>query len=522
MNDANAYDLIIVGCGAAGVCAAIEAAERGLKVVMIDRFDGGGATAISGGVVYAGGGTSIQKQAGVDDSIEAMFDYLKLETQGIVSDDTLNRFCSNSPEMLEWLQGHGVPFEASLCPTKTSYPSDQYYLYYSGNEAFSPFKDAAKPAPRGHRAVGKGLPGANFYAPLKAAALQAGVKLLSNTRVQRLLTKGGEVTGIQGEQLRSSIWGAIHLALERWAIKSNPYTPRWARRLRRWGASLHRRFAHRITLEAKAVLLTTGGFIYNRARVKTEAPAYRRGMPLGTVGCDGSGIAMAEAIGAQTQNMNRISAWRFINPPLSFAQGILVDQKGRRFVNEALYGAALGEAIVESADGKAYLIIDQNLAKKCRLELGRGKTHWFQTAPALLNLWFGSTSGKDVKTLANRLSIDADALTQSVTDYNAQHTDSLGKPESFCAPLSRGPYKAIDCSIDSTWFPLPTLTLGGLVIDESSGQVLDGDNQPIAGLYAAGRAALGVCSRQYVSGLSIADCVFSGRRAAQAVTKSME
>ena len=62
-------------------------------------------------------------------------------------------------------------------------------------------------------------------------------------------------------------------------------------------------------------------------------------MPLGTVGCDGSGIAMGEAVGGQTQAMNRISAWRFINPPLSFAQGILVDAQGKRFVNEALYGA---------------------------------------------------------------------------------------------------------------------------------------------------------------------------------------
>ena len=65
---------------------------------------------------------------------------------------------------------------------------------------------------------------------------------------------------------------------------------------------------------------------------------------------------------------------------------------------------------------------------------------------------------------------------------------------------------------------MPTLTLGGLVVDEATGRVLGDDDEPIVGLYAAGRAALGICSRQYVSGLSIADCVFSGRRAAAAVT----
>jgi 3-oxo-5alpha-steroid 4-dehydrogenase len=59
------------------------------------------------------------------------------------------------------------------------------------------------------------------------------------------------------------------------------------------------------------------------------------------------------------------------------------------------------------------------------------------------------------------------------------------------------------------------LTLGGLTVAEDSGQVLRDDGSPIAGLYAAGRTAVGLCSNSYVSGLSLADCVFSGRRAGQ-------
>jgi len=57
------------------------------------------------------------------------------------------------------------------------------------------------------------------------------------------------------------------------------------------------------------------------------------------------------------------------------------------------------------------------------------------------------------------------------------------------------------------------LSLGGLKVEEASGQVLSADNTPVDGLYAAGRSAVGVASRSYVSGLSIADCIFSGRRA---------
>jgi 3-oxo-5alpha-steroid 4-dehydrogenase len=519
MTSSQPYDLIVVGMGAAGVCAAIEAAERGLDVLIVDRFAGGGATAISGGVVYAGGGTSIQHEAGIGDSPEAMFQYLKLETQGVVSDDTLRRFCETSPEMIEWLRQHGVPFEASLCPDKTSYPSNDYYLYYSGNESFSPFKEAARPAPRGHRAVGKGLPGANFFSPLKSAARAAGVTLLANTRAGHLIGDDDAVTGLAVRHLKPGLTASLHLALERWAVRINPYVPRWARRLRRLGDRLHRRFAQDLELKADAVALTSGGFIYNRKRVRSEAPNYRRGMPLGTVGCDGSGIAMGEAMGGQTQAMNRISAWRFINPPLSFAQGILVDAQGKRFVNEALYGAALGEAIVEQAQGQAYLILDDQLVRSTRSQLGRGKTHWFQTAPALLNLWFGARKAQSLNALAAQLKIDPETLSSSVKDYNELGSDPMGKPDDFRAQLTQGPFRAVDCSITSKWFPLPTLTLGGLVVDEASGQVLRKDNTPIQGLYAAGRAALGVCSRQYVSGLSIADCVFSGRRIGQALTK---
>jgi 3-oxo-5alpha-steroid 4-dehydrogenase len=76
----------------------------------------------------------------------------------------------------------------------------------------------------------------------------------------------------------------------------------------------------------------------------------------------------------------------------------------------------------------------------------------------------------------------------------------------------------MDISIDSKLAPLTTLTLGGLMVNESSGEVLNLKGNEIKGLYAAGRTAVGVCSNIYVSGLSIADCIFSGRRVGQHIT----
>ena len=102
INDPNLFswddeaDLVVAGLGGAGVAAANEALDNHLSVIAIDKTSGGGATAKSGGVFYAGGGTPIQNAAGVEDSPENMFNYLIQETGDIVSKETLKRFCDTS------------------------------------------------------------------------------------------------------------------------------------------------------------------------------------------------------------------------------------------------------------------------------------------------------------------------------------------------------------------------------------------------------------------------------------------
>ena len=141
-------DVAVVGFGAAGACAALQAREEGASVAILDRFMGGGATAISGGIVYAGGGTHLQEQAGVQDTVDEMVTYLQQEVQDVVSHSTLRDFCEKSVDNLHWLEHQGVVFDATLCPYKTSYPLDRYCLYYSGNETALPYRERATPAPR--------------------------------------------------------------------------------------------------------------------------------------------------------------------------------------------------------------------------------------------------------------------------------------------------------------------------------------------------------------------------------------
>ena len=115
---------VVVGFGGAGACAALEAAKNGAAVIALDRFQGGGATAASGAIIYAGGGTPYHKAAGFDDRPKEMYQYSKLEVGQAATDATLRRFCQESAGSIAWLEKAGVPFEASLGPFKTSYPTD--------------------------------------------------------------------------------------------------------------------------------------------------------------------------------------------------------------------------------------------------------------------------------------------------------------------------------------------------------------------------------------------------------------
>ena len=87
------YDVIVVGFGAAGAAAATQAADEGARVLVLDRGYDDGATALSGGIGYAGGGTRYRKAAGVDDDPDNMVRYLQHEVRGAVTNETLRKFC---------------------------------------------------------------------------------------------------------------------------------------------------------------------------------------------------------------------------------------------------------------------------------------------------------------------------------------------------------------------------------------------------------------------------------------------
>ncbi|WP_425425836.1 MULTISPECIES: FAD-binding protein [Amycolatopsis] len=517
-------DVIVIGFGAAGACAAIEAADSGASVLVLDRFAGGGATALSGGVVYAGGGTEHQRAAGVDDSVDAMYDYLRLEVGDAVSDETLRRFCQGSADMIAWLESNGVPFEGSLCPYKTSYPNDDYYLYYSGSETAGGFREAAKPAARGHRVKGRGTSGKLLFARLAAAARRRGVRVLDGTTATELLTDAaGAVSGVRVRTLRNAPYWIrrAHRALGRYSAKPGIYIPALRKVLHRRVERLERRYAREETLyAARGVVLAAGGFIANRALVREHAPAYRGGLALGTSADDGTAIRLGAGVGAETALLDRVTAWRFVTPPSVFVRGVIVDEAGRRVIDESRYGAAVGEALISRHGGKGWLLVDDEIVAEAK-RAARREAQWFQWLQVLYMLRLGRVTGASLAEVAERAGIDVAGLEATVEAYNAAASsgaaDPAGKPAEYVQSLRTPPFSLLDISIKpSLGFPCPMLTLGGLVVDEGTGQVWNEAGAPIAGLYAAGRSAVGICSRSYVSGLSLADCVFSGRRAGAA------
>jgi 3-oxo-5alpha-steroid 4-dehydrogenase len=242
-------------------------------------------------------------------------------------------------------------------------------------------------------------------------------------------------------------------------------------------------------------------------------------MPNGTLGDQGQGIMIGAGAGGAMALMGKISAWRFINPPKAWSDAIVVNADGKRMIDETVYGASLGEQIGDHNGGVGWIVYDKNLRKQAFKQALDPLIVPFQRDITLLNLLFNYKKADTLDALADKAGIGKAGLLETVAAYNlaarGEQPDAFGKQTTDMAPILTPPFYAMDISISSRFLPLPVITFGGLTIDERSGLVKNEKGETIPGLYAAGRTAVGVASNTYVSGLSFADCVFSGRRVAR-------
>jgi 3-oxo-5alpha-steroid 4-dehydrogenase len=454
-------DVVVVGHGLAGGAAAIEAARAGADVVVLERMtQGGGATALSTGLVYFGGGTPAQQANGFDDSVEDMKDYVRLAAGAGADPERIDLYCEHSLEHFQWFVDLGVEYGDTFLDDKVTHPITTDALMYSGNEEAWPYRDQAKPAPRGHKPKREGEAGGYIMEVVIAATHEAGATVVNDCRMDRLvLDADGRIVGVAGSRDRA------------------PFHVR-ARR---------------------GVVLTTGGFVMDREMLAKHAPRLLDcNYPVATDTDDGTGIRMGMAVGAEAVNMGEGLVLNAYYPPSSHLKGVFVDGNGRRFINEDAYLGRTGDAIMARADGRAFLILDDEI---------HGVTQSFHKVAAV---------GNSFAELGHELGLPAGALEQTMADYNrsaAEGEDPLfHKHPKYLRPLVEPPYGALDCTVEGSIFG--AFTLGGLSVT-AQGEVLDPDGTPVPGLYAAGRCTAGLPreGRTYASGLSLGDASFFGRLA---------
>ena len=336
---------------------------------------------------------------------------------------------------------------------------------YSGGENSHPFNTIATPAPRGHvpqmsdKKQGEASAGYMLMKPLVETATAAGARALFDVRVQSLIVESdGRVAGIRA-----------------------------------------RRYGNDVTIRARrGVVLATGSFAYNDAMVAQYAPRIA-GRPAASIEQhDGQAIRMAQALGADLAHMDATEVAIFIDPQ-QLVRGILVNDRGQRFVAEDTYPGRVGQLTLYHQDNTAYLIIDGDAQDEAMASL----------SPQLMMrppTWVCDS----ISDLEHEIGLAPGSLQATVAAYNeaaARGEDPLlHKKAQWLKPIG-SPVGAIDLRESTGGF-----TLGGLQTT-LDGEVLHVSGEPIPGLYGAGRCTAGLAAWGYASGISLGDGSFYGRRA---------
>jgi 3-oxo-5alpha-steroid 4-dehydrogenase len=311
-------DVIVLGFGASGACAAIEAASAGAHVTIFELASGsGGSGALSNGDIYMGGngGTPVQRHAGFTDTTEDFIGYLTMAGGPAPDAEKSRLYAESSVGHFEWLKAQGVPYKLSYLPGKRIEPETDDCLIWSGNEAAWPFAQAATPCPRGHLPQYLGRSNGRFLMDILTRRVESlGVDIHYDSRALALIAD--EDSRVHGVVVR--IDNAPHFARAR-----------------------------------GGVVLCMGGFAMNREMVARHAPRFLRSNdPLGNPGDDGTGILLGLSVGAAAIHMGEGFCTLPICPPESHAKGILINQAGHRFINEDCYHGRIGtEAMKQIGDG---------------------------------------------------------------------------------------------------------------------------------------------------------------------------
>ena len=271
-----------------------------------------------------------------------------------------------------------------------------------------------------------------------------------------------------------------------------------------------------VTITAGAVLLATGGFGANKTLLGQYRDDLKNYQTTNQPGATGDGILLAQAIGAKLVDMDQVQVHPTVQQDTDHAYligeavrgegAMLVDNQGARFVNELDTRKNVTAAIDQLGGTGAYLIFDRGIRD-------RVKAVEFYDHIGLVK------TGTDLETLATATGLDAATLKQTVADWNqavANHNDAaFNRTTGMDRDIAAGPFYSIHIA------PAVHYTMGGIAINPAT-QVLNQDERPIAGLFAAGEVVGGLHGNNRIGGNSIAETVIFGRQAGQQMFKYLQ
>ena len=486
-------DVVVVGAGGAGMTAAITAAAEGKSVVILESQSmvGGNSVRATGGMnaaktVYQdenefGESAGVEKTlktaaekyadnetitalaktvseqwaayqanpTGYFDSVELMELDTMIGGKGINDPELVETLCANSADAIDWLDEHGIT------------------LHNVSSFGGASVKRIHRPV----NAEGKTVSVGSYMIPLlQENCEKAGVKMMLDTTATEILTDAnGAAVGVKAT-----------------------------------GAS-----GETVTVNAKAVVLATGGFGANLDMVVKYKPELKGFMTTNAPGIQGQGIEMAQAIGAATVDMDQIQIHPTVeaNTAALITEGlrgdgaILINEEGQRFIDEVGTRDVVSAAEIAQTGSYSWLVVDQAMADASSVIQGYIKKGY-------------TVTGATYEELGKAMGVDAAAFAETMEKWNgyveAKNDPDFGRT-SFANKLDTAPYYAIKVTAGVHH------TMGGLKINANT-EVLNEKGEVIPGLFAAGEVTGGVHGANRLGGNAVADFTVFGRIAGAAAS----
>ena len=486
-------DVVVVGAGGAGMTAAITAAAEGKSVVILESQSmvGGNSVRATGGMnagktVYQdenefGESAGVEKTlktaaekyadnetitalaktvseqwaayqanpTGYFDSVELMELDTMIGGKGINDPELVETLCANSADAIDWLDEHGIT------------------LHNVSSFGGASVKRIHRPV----NAEGKTVSVGSYMIPLlQENCEKAGVKMMLDTTATEILTDAnGAAVGVKAT-----------------------------------GAS-----GETVTVNAKAVVLASGGFGANLDMVVKYKPELKGFMTTNAPGIQGQGIEMAQAIGAATVDMDQIQIHPTVeaNTAALITEGlrgdgaILINEEGQRFIDEVGTRDVVSAAEIAQTGSYSWLVVDQAMADASSVIQGYIKKGY-------------TVTGATYEELGKAMGVDAAAFAETMDKWNgyveAKNDPDFGRT-SFANPLNTAPYYAVKVTAGVHH------TMGGLKINANT-EVLNEKGEVIPGLFAAGEVTGGVHGANRLGGNAVADFTVFGRIAGAAAS----